>query len=476
MTKPQTIHSLPQPKGELIFGNLRKFKVPHKHLVFEEWVRECGSLFRISLMGKKFIVSADPDINHEILKRRPESFRRFSNIAAVMEEMGIHGVFAAEGESWKQHRKLVAEALNARNVQAFYPTLKEISNRLLRKWKRAATTGEIIDVQREMMRYTVDITTAIAFGYPMNTLEEGNNALQNQLEHVFPMINSRITAPFPMWRYFPSKQDKAFANALKEIKETVQTFIQNAEKRLRENPELKEQPTNFLEALLVERLQDPTFTDKDIFGNVFTLLLAGEDTTSNSLSWTLFLLTQHPEYIQKIREEALLIYPDSDVPIDYETMKRLKFTEAVVMESMRLKPVTPSLYMQANETIVINGLQIEKGMTVMLQNKVAQIQDTNFSEAGQFLPERWLDTSKCPVHNPDVIRVFGGGPRYCPGKTLAMNELIHTISLICKHFDLELTVPANEVKEVFAFTMYPENCLIRLKIENGINHFNYEGL
>lgn len=463
MTEFKTIHSLPQPKGEPIFGNLRKFKVPHKHLVFEEWVRECGTLFRISLMGKKFIVSADADINHEILKRRPESFRRFSNIAAVMEEMGIYGVFAAEGESWKQHRKLVAEALNARNVQSFYPTLKEISGRLLRKWQLAVSTGEIIDVQREMMRYTVDITTAIAFGYPMNTLEEGNNALQNQLEHVFPMINARITAPFPIWRYLPSKKDKAFASALREIKETVQTFIGNAEERLLHNPALKEQPTNFLEALLAERLQDPTFTDKDIFGNVFTLLLAGEDTTSNSLSWTLFLLTQHPEYIQKIREEAQQTYPNDELPGDYETMKQLKFTEAVVMESMRLKPVTPSLYMQANETIVINGLKIEKGMTVMLQNKVAQIRESNFSQADRFLPERWLQSSPCPIHSPDVIRVFGGGPRYCPGKTLAMNELIHTISLVCKHFDFELTVPAEAVKEVFAFTMYPENCLIRLK-------------
>lgn len=465
-TKSLTIHSLPQPKGEPIFGNLRKFKVPEKHLVFEEWVRECGPLFRISLMGKKFIVSADAALNHEILKRRPESFRRFSNIAAVMEEMGIYGVFAAEGESWKQHRKLVAEALNARNVQAFYPTLKEISGRLLRKWQHAASTSTSIDVQREMMRYTVDITTAIAFGYPMNTLEEGNNALQNQLEHVFPMINSRITAPFPIWRYFPSKKDKAFAKALKEIRETVQTFIRNAEERLHNLPELKEQPTNFLEALLAERLQDPSFTDKDIFGNVFTLLLAGEDTTSNSLSWTIFLLTQHPEYIQQIREEAQQVYPNADFPEDYETMKQLKFTEAVVMESMRLKPVTPSLYMQANETIVINGLEIEKGMTVMLQNKVAQIQEAHFSQADQFLPERWLQSEKCPVHTPDVIRVFGGGPRFCPGKTLAMNELIHTISMLCKKFDFELIVPPGDVREVFAFTMYPENCLIQLRMRN----------
>lgn len=462
MTDPQTIHTLPQPKGETIFGNLRQFKAPNKHQVLEQWVAECGELFRISLMGKKFIVSANAEINHEILKQRPETFRRYANIANVMDEMGISGVFSAEGETWKKHRKLTSEALNVRNVQRFYPTLLEISGKLLRKWEHAAEAGKTIDVQREMMRYTVDITTAIAFGYQMNTLEEGEDILQNHLEHIFPMINRRITAPFPIWRYFPTSKDRELKKSLRHIESTVQGFIAEGRKRLEEQPELKLQPTNFLEALLTEQETDSTFTDYEVFGNVFTLLLAGEDTTSNSLSWVLFHLTQHPEYVLKIREEALQVYPENDQAPDYETMRKLQWTEAVVMESMRLKPVTPNLYMQALKDVVVGNLFVEEGMTVMLQNKVPQTSEQYFSEPENFFPERWL-TNGCPVHSPDIIRVFGGGARFCPGKTLAMNELIMTISMICKHFDPELAVKPEDVREAFAFTMFPENCLVRLK-------------
>lgn len=461
MTDPTTIHTLPQPKGELLLGNLRQFKANNKHQVMEQWVAECGNLFRISLLGKKFIVSADAALNHEILRMRPDHFRRYANIANVMEEMGVHGVFSAEGETWKTHRRLTSEALNVRNVQRFYPTLREISEKLLRKWRQAAEKGEIIDVQREMMRYTVDITTAIAFGYRMNTLEEGEDVLQKQLEHIFPMINYRITAPFPTWKYFPSAADKALNKALKQIESVVKGFIEEGRKKLHEHPELRSQPSNFLEALLVEQENDPAFTDKEVYGNVFTLLLAGEDTTSNSLSWVLFHLTQHPEYIDKIRKEAIAVYPDSDQAPDYETMRKLQLTEAVVMESMRLKPVTPNLYMQAVKDVLVGNLLIEEGMTVMLQNKVPQTSADYFSQPEEFIPERWM-TNVCPVHSPDVIRVFGGGPRFCPGKTLAMNELIMTISMICRHFSPELAVKPEEVRETFAFTMFPENCLIRL--------------
>jgi cytochrome P450 len=101
-----------------------------------------------------------------------------------------------------------------------------------------------------------------------------------------------------------------------------------------------------------------------------------------------------------------------------------------------------------------------------LQNKFPQTQEENFVEATSFLPERWLSNGQCPVHgahNPDVIKVFGGGPRYCPGKNLAMVEMVMAISMICSNFDIELAVPADAVRERFSFTMFPENLKITLR-------------
>ena len=130
----KTLKDLPSPKGKFITGHLSAFGRSNKHQVMEEWVKESGNLFQIRLLTKRFIVSADQQMNSEILKNRPGKFRRFSKISEVMEEMGITGVFNAEGEVWKKHRKITSEALNVKNMPFYFPIVKEVTQRLLNKW------------------------------------------------------------------------------------------------------------------------------------------------------------------------------------------------------------------------------------------------------------------------------------------------------------------------------------------------------
>ena len=462
----KTINELPSPKGKLILGHLSDFNRSDKHVVMDNWVKESGNLFQIRLVTKRFIVSADQKLNAQVLKLRPGKFRRFSKISEVLEEMGITGVFNAEGEDWKKQRKITSEALNVKNMPAYFPIVKTVTQRLLNNWLKLSGEQKV-DVQTEMMRLTVDITSTLAFGYPMNTLEKKDEVIQKHLEKIFPMINSRITAPLPVWRWFKSKKDKELDQALEIIFKTIQQFIQEAKDRLQTTPALKEKPANFLEALLVEQEIHGNFSNKQIIGNVFTMLLAGEDTTSNSISWTLYYLAQHPEMIKKIREEAREVYGNASLPEQHEQLARLKYTEAVVLETMRLKPVTPTLYHEAIEDVEVEGLHIAKGMVLMLQNKVAQTHADNFTDPDSFVPERWLaKATGCPhsaMHKPEVIQVFGAGPRFCPGKNLAMQEMVCVISMICKNFDFELAVDKKAITEEFAFTMYPKNLWIRLK-------------
>lgn len=464
-TSLRNIKNLPSPKGKPIVGHLPQFNAQDKHNVLENWVKEVGDLFKISLLGRQFIVSANPDINLEILKNRPDKFQRFFKINEILTEMGVSGVFNAEGEQWKKHRTLTAEALNVKNVRSFFPTLQQMTERLQGRWAKLAAANSSLDIQKEMIRYTVDITTNIAFGYDVNTLEDGD-IIQDHLDKIFPMINSRITAPIPMWRYLKSKKDKELDEAIEAIENLVNDLIGKARERMAADPELEESPTNFLEALLVEQKKDPSFTDKEVFGNVFTILLAGEDTTSNSISWTLYYLAQHPEIYQRIREEANTVFPDTTCANSHEEVAQLKYTEAVCMEAIRMKPVSPNLYMQAKDDVIIQDLELKKGTTIMMQNKVGQTSEEHFSEADKFLPERWL-TNGCrhhTAHSPNMIRAFGAGPRFCPGKNLAIQEMKMAISMICKNFDLSLAVKPEEVKEVFTFTMFPKGLMVKLNI------------
>ncbi|WAC01827.1 cytochrome P450 [Lacinutrix neustonica] len=164
-----------------------------------------------------------------------------------------------------------------------------------------------------------------------------------------------------------------------------------------------------------------------------------------------------PEVVKKVRTEAYNVYPQEEVPLHYEQLEFLKYADAVAQEAMRLKPTTPQMYMESKTDVVINNLSLPKGTNIILQNKVPQTQEHYFSNANTFSPERWL-VNACPMHenhSPNVMRVFGGGPRFCPGMFLAKSEMVVLISVLCKHFDFSLQSDVTDIKERFDFTMYP---------------------
>jgi cytochrome P450 len=204
--KIEQIKNLPSPKGHLILGHLPQFNVSNKHQVLERWVEECGDIFKINFIGKEFIVSAKPELNTEILKLRPEKFRRFSKINEILTEMGIVGVFNAEGETWKKQRKPSSEALNLKKVKGYYPTICNTTEKLIHNLTTYTNNNIVVDIQKELSRYAIDITTAIAFGHELNTLSNKENDFQKHLELIFPMINERITAPIPLWRVYKQKK------------------------------------------------------------------------------------------------------------------------------------------------------------------------------------------------------------------------------------------------------------------------------
>lgn len=461
----RTLDDLPSPKGHLLLGNLPDFQVPDNHLVTKKWIDELGSLFRLSLAGKKILVSADPDVNRQIMKARPEHFARLHKMSDILEEMGVLGTFNAEGKTWERHRKVIAEALNYKNTKAYFSVVVGMTDRLLNRWSGLANMERSIDVQKELMRYTVDITSVIAFGYDTHTLDHDGDIVQQHLEKIFPMLHYRITAPIPYWRFVKMKKDRILDEAIAAIEKTVNQFILAARKRLEGDPSLRDNPTNFLEAMLVEQEKTGNFSDKEVYGNVFTVLLAGEDTTSNSISFALYYLAQHPNVVREIRNELDRICPGKKYPDSFSEVTSLKYIEAVVNEAMRLKPVAPFIYLEALKDTVVNDLELKKGTSILLQNGYALTDSMNFSRPDEFLPERWL-AGKCPftgAHNPEVIHNFGNGPRYCPGKNLAMVEMVAAVAMVCRNFDLTLAVKPDEVREVNAFTVHPGNLLITLK-------------
>src|SRR5690349_17188345 len=188
----RALTDLPGPTGLPLVGNVLQLDLTQLHRVLLRWTDEFGALFKFQLGQKPVLVVADPELNQTILRNRPKVYARLGTIEPVFKEMGITGVFSAEGEDWKRQRRLTAHALDAAHLRQFFPTLLKVTERLRKRWERDADEGSAVDVQQELMRYTVDVTTNLAFGYDMNTLENEGDVIQDHLEKIFPAINRRI--------------------------------------------------------------------------------------------------------------------------------------------------------------------------------------------------------------------------------------------------------------------------------------------
>jgi cytochrome P450 len=197
--------------------------------------------------------------------------------------------------------------------------------------------------------------------------------------------------------------------------------------------------------------------DGDVAGNVLTMLLAGEDTTANTLAWMIYLLYRHPEALRRAREEVLA----RDMQ-KYEEVSGLPFVDACINETMRLKPVAPILMLEAARDSTVAGIEVPEGTLLMCLMRAGATDERRFADALAFAPERWLSMSS---NSPKRVAMpFGAGPRLCPGRYLAILEMKMVMAMLLGGFELESvsTPDGKEAKENLAFTMQPAGLRLRL--------------
>lgn len=456
------LEDLPGPKGLPLIGNLHQIDLSRFHLILEGWAAQYGSLFRIRIGSRRSIVVSDPILGEQILRARPETYARYTGAGPVFAEVGIDGVFSAQGEAWRTQRKLATAALAQRNVRGLYPKLQTVVGRLRQRWEGLADAGAVLDVADELKRFTVDIATLITFGYDVNTVERGDDVIQRKLEHVFPALDRRLFSPVPYWRLIRLPEDRRVDRAVKELQAWMGELVAAERERLAQAT-TQEKPSTFLEAMLTARDDaGRPFPDDVIFGNLMTMLAAGEDTTANILTWAVHHLCDSPESVAALRQEADALLGGSDVPADLETASKLVTAGAVADEAMRLRPVAPAIGVVANEDVVIGDVLLSKGMGVIVLTRPAAVKAENFAHPEAFRPQRWLG-KETGAHEPSVHIPFGSGPRICPGRVHALLEMKMLLAMLYKTFDVERTGDANSVREKNAFVMTPVGVRVRLR-------------
>ncbi len=424
--------------------------------MLEEWCERYGSIYTFRAGPRRYVVVADREAANALLRDRPQGFRRQSEVETVFRDLGFHGVFSFEGEDWRRQRRLAVTALNSNRLHSHFHIVRTASERLCRRLQAAAREGQPIEIQRLLTSYTVDITTALAFGVDVNTLERGEDELQRNIQFSFEMLGRRVLFPIPYWRWVQLPADRRLKRSLAALEVAVRDFIDQARQRLKQHPELREEPTNFLEAMLAAQLSDRSFSDEEILGNTLTLLFAGEDTTAHSLAWTLWYLARETDVQERWAREAAEVLGDASVPAEHETVAQFRYGDAVLRESMRLKAVAPASTYEPLADTEIAGVRIPAGTRIVIPAR-----HINREASGpEFDPDRWLDGDRAP--DQQSFLTFGAGPRFCPGRNLAMLEANCALAAIGRNFDLELDESGGSVEEFLGFVMVPRGLKVRL--------------
>jgi cytochrome P450 len=456
------IADLPAPRGLPLLGNAHQLRPSTIHLAMEQWSHRHGPMFRARIGAREVVVLADSEAITAVLRDRPDGFRRPAITAEVSEELGGDvGVFLAEGDAWRQQRRMVMHAFSPAAIKAYFERLAQVAARLDRRWTAAA--GREIDLSGDLKRYAVDVIAGLAFGADVNTIETGDDAIQSHVQTVLTGVARRGLMPVPYWRWFRLPADRRLERSVRAVREATERFIVDARAALAADPTLREQPANLLQAMLAAADQPGSgLDDNAVAGNVSTMLLAGEDTTSSALAWLVWLLWQNPNALQRAQQEVLRHAPDPSA-LTPEQVGALDYLDACAQEAMRLKPPAPFLPLQALRDTTVMDVRLPKDTLLWCVMRHDSIDSGVFPDPQRFDPERWLPGGNAARQ---ASLPFGAGPRMCPGRYLSMMEMKVAMATLLARFDI-VDVRARDraaPEEVMGFVMAPSPMSMRLRV------------
>jgi len=222
---------------------------------------------------------------------------------------------------------------------------------------------------------------------------------------------------------------------------------------IRERRQSNADQGDLLSLLLHARDEDDGrgMTDQQVRDEAMTLFLAGHETTALTLSWAWYLMAQHPQAEQKLWAELEAVLAARTPNVD--DWPNLKFTEMIVLESMRLYPPAYVIGREATADCAIGGYAVPRGTTLLMPQWVVQRDSRFFDEPEKFKPQRWGE-EKIKALPKFAYFPFGGGPRVCIGQQFAMMEMVLILATMAQKFHFRLQ-PGATVTAIPTFTLRP---------------------
>ncbi|MGA2419285.1 MAG: cytochrome P450 [Candidatus Acidiferrum sp.] len=379
-----------------------------------------------------------PDYIEDVLVNNARKFHKGRALQANKGVFG-EGLLTSEGSFWLRQRRLAQPAFHRARIAAYAETMVRYTERLLETWH----DGEERDLHEEMLRVTLQIVGKTLFDADVaGDAREVGQSLELLLE-----LSANFGRDIFIPRWLPTPQNIRKARAIRKLDKIIYRII--AERR-----RSRHDTGDLLSMLLAARDEDGSrMTDQQLRDESITLFLAGHETTANALSWTWWLLAQNPAAEKRLHAELDAVLGRRAPTFD--DVAKLKYTENVLTESLRLYPPAWGTARVAIEDHEIGGYKVPKGTGVSLAQWVMHRDPRWFDAPEEFRPERWEDglAKRLPRF---AYFPFGGGPRQCIGNTFALMEATLVLATIAQRYRFRL-VPGHAVVPLASITLRPRH-------------------
>jgi cytochrome P450 len=385
-----------------------------------------GDTFRLYLGGlKEAIVTTDPAIIQQVLKTNAENYQKSEIQVKRMGHFLGKGLLTTHGEAWRNQRRLIQKGFDRKQLDALSSIMQDSLAESLRDFDRQIRGGPV-DIYPRLMKITFAMVARSLFGARLK--DEDIDLVSHTICTVQEFIVRQTLQPY-LNPWFAVSGELRRHEEMRTRADAI--LLEYIKKRRNEPP-----GQDLLQTLMDARYSDGQgMNDQLILSESMQLLVAGHETSSNALSWLLYLLSSRPGCLERVRQEFDSVL--GEAPLNHSDVPKFEFTTQVIQEALRLYPPFWMIDRMAIADDRVGEVAIPRGSTVIVYVYGAHHAPRYWQNPENFDTERFTKVNQ-NLQTPFSYLPFGAGPRGCIGGNYAMLQILMILSVLLRKYDLRL--------------------------------------
>ncbi|MAQ39104.1 MULTISPECIES: cytochrome P450 [Thioclava] len=429
MSQPSRLPPKPTPRPDRVslWRYFRLFKSDilsaQPARLYRAWMAEFRTPFFRSYMCN------DPDLVDLVLNKRPMDFPKSDRVREGLKPLLRESVFITNGAQWQRQRRIIDPAFEGGKLRETFPAMwaagEDCVDRLNMK-----TDAEPFDIETETSHVAADIIFRTLFSIPIeDETASAVFAAFKRHQRASPVVNLGALLPLPRW--FPRFHARETKRTATHIRALIERLTKERAARITAGTAPDDLATKIMTTADPETGE--TFDTTEMVDQVAIFFLAGHETSASALAWALYLLATHPEWQDRLAEEAETALAENH---DFSVLSKLKLNRATFREAMRLYPPVPMFVREATCPETFRDRDVKSGSQVVISPWHLHRHERLWDNPDGFDPSRW-ETENGKTCQRRAYIPFSSGARVCPGAGFAMAEGPLLLAMLLRAFRFE---------------------------------------